>query len=211
MRSKFRQSIRSLTYAAGFGLISALSVHGQDKERVITWPPYAVGSIQRAGANTRLSAITDAVEIVSIEVAGHPIKVGQPFQADDDWLGGVTVRLKNISGLAITAAQMSFSLPETEAQDQGALKISLRYATGSSSKQPNEPRKLIGANEVFDLKLTDAEYQQERNRILQRGLSTGVLKLWISLTMVTFADGTHWSSACLKSSDPGNACPSATQ
>jgi hypothetical protein len=75
------------------------------------------------------------------------------------------------------------------------------------SGQPDVSPKLVAPGEVFELKLTAAEYEQEKNRILQRGLSTGVIKLWIAITTVKFEDGTHWSSACLKSTDPSNACP----
>jgi hypothetical protein len=207
MRGTFQRLLRLLVPAIVVALVGALSVHSQDKKRVITWPPYSVGKVERTGPGSQLSPVVDAVEIVSMEAAGHPIKVGQPFSADDDWLGSLTVRLKNISGQPISGAQISFSLPETQAPDQGTLMTTLRYGPSSSSRQPNEPHKLVAPNEEFELKLTDAEYEQARNRILQRGLSTGVIKLWISLTMVTFEDGTHWSSGCLKSSDPSNACP----
>ena len=83
----------------------------------------------------------------------------------------------------------------------------LRYGTASGLKQTDVSHALVAPDEVFELKLTGAEYDQEKNRILQSGLSTGVIKLWIATTMVRFEDGSHWSSACLKSSDPSNACP----
>ena len=207
MSDKFPGLVRLLVSAIAFVLIGSLSVLGQEKKRVITWPPYSVSMVQGAGPGTKLSPVSDAVEIVSIEVAGHSIKVGQPFSADDDWLGSLTVSLKNISGQAISGAQISFVIPETEAPDRGMLTTKLLYGTSSSSRQPDVPHKLVAPDEVFELKLTVAEYEQEKNRILQAGLSTGVVKLWIGSTMVKFEDGTHWASGCLKSSDPSNACP----
>ena len=142
-----------------------------------------------------------------MEAAGQPIKVGERFVADEDWLGTLTVKLKNISGHTITGAQISFTLPKTQAQDQGSIITTPHYGTASNLKPPDASHKLVAPDEMFELKLTSAEYEQEKSRILQRGLSTGVIKLWIALTMVRFEDGTHWSSACLKSSDPSNACP----
>lgn len=207
MNKKKNSGLRLPASVIAFALLAALSVHAQEKKRVITWPPYMVAMIQGSGPGTQFSSVAEALEIVNIEAAGHPIKVGQPFSADDDWLGTLTVRLKNISGQAIAVVQISFSLPETEASDQGALRTTLRYGPGSSSKQPDVPHKLIAPDEVFELKLTSAEYEQDKNTILQRGLSTGVLKLWIGSTMVRFEDGKYWSRSCLKTSDRANACP----
>ena len=207
MNKKKNSRLRLPVSVIAFALLAALSVHAQEKKRVIIWPPYLVATIQGTGPGTQFSSVADAVEIVSIEAGGHPIKVGQSFGADDDWLGTLTVRLKNISGQAIAVAQISFTLPETEAPDQGALRTTLRYGTGSSSKQPDVPHKLIAPDEVFELKLTGAAYEQEKSTILQRGLSTGVIKLWIGTTMVRFEDGKYWSRGCLKTSDPANACP----
>lgn len=207
MRSETRHVFGLLVSVIVVALAGAVSLHGQEKKRVITWPPYAVVIIRATGPGAKPSPVSDAVELVSLEAAGHPIKAGQSFAADDDWLGTLTVKFKNISGQAISGAQISFTLPETLAPDQGALGITLRYGTASSVKQPNVAATVVAADEVFELKLTAAEYEQEKTRILQRGLPTGVLKLWIATTMVRFEDGTHWSNACLKSSDPANACP----
>lgn len=207
MRAKFPGLHYFLVSAIPFVLVGALSAQSQDKKRVITWPPYSVSTVRGVGSGTKLSPVSDAVEIVSIEVAGHPIKVGQPFGADDDWLGSLSVRLKNISRQAISSAQISFVIPETAAPDRGMLTTKLLYGTSSSSRQPDVPHRLVAPDEVFELKLTVAEYDQEKSRILQAGLSTGVIKLWMGSAMVRFEDGTHWSGGCLKTSDPSNACP----
>jgi hypothetical protein len=197
---------RLLIFEIAFVLAGSLSVQGQDKKRVITWPPYSTSTVQAVGPGAKVSPITDAVEVVSIEVAGQSIKVGQRFSADDDWLGSLTVRLKNISGQPISGAQISFILPETAAPDRGMLTTKLLYGTSYLSKQSDVPHKSVAPDEVFELKFTAAEYEQEKRRILQAGLSTGVLKLWIGSTMLRFEDGTNWGGGCLKSSDPGNAC-----
>ena len=140
MRAKFRGPHCFLLSAIVVALAGVLPAHGQEKERVITWLPYQVSSVQGLGPGAKLSTVTDAVEIVSIEVAGHPIKVGRPFSADDDWLGTLTVKLKNISGQAISGTQISFILPETAAPDRGMLKTKLLYGTSYLSKQSDVPQ-----------------------------------------------------------------------
>ena len=51
------------------------------------------------------------VEIVAVKVKGETILPGRPFAADDDWLLGLTFRLKNVSDRPISYVEISLLFP----------------------------------------------------------------------------------------------------
>jgi hypothetical protein len=78
-----------------FVVITLLFVHpvaGQEKKRIIPFPEWA--SSYEENEEIQL-------ELVEIKVAGKPIILGQPFDADENWLKDMTLRVRNISNKPI--------------------------------------------------------------------------------------------------------------
>ncbi len=70
----------------------------------------------------QLGLTTDTyLEFIEIKMAGKPVVLGQPFDADESWLKGMTLRVKNLSDKPIVAfgvgggliSGMSLVEPET--------------------------------------------------------------------------------------------------
>ncbi len=51
------------------------------------------------------------VEVVAVQVKGEPVMPGRSFAADDDWLLGLTFRLKNVSDRPISYVEISLRFP----------------------------------------------------------------------------------------------------
>lgn len=71
------------------------------------------GNFVKDEARRLIPSPLKALEIVAINAAGQLITLGQPFTADGEWLKDLSVKVRNISGKAISSIRISFTLPET--------------------------------------------------------------------------------------------------
>jgi hypothetical protein len=174
----------------------------QTPSRLISWQPHTYGRITKAGERVRLSPVDEALEIVGFAVGGSPVTLGEPFAAGDEWLKGLTVRVRNISGQTINRAQMTFVLPESRTGEGNTIGLTLKYGPAVSPKLPP-----VQPGEEFELSLPGADYAKLRERIDGRGEPAIINRLFITLTSVGFADGTSWGSGCVRATNPKNSCP----
>src|SRR4051812_27296453 len=94
--------------------ISALSSPVSAQERVISWPTHSNQTqMKERGGEAFAKADLEAVEIIEFKVAGMPVIPGHRFFAGDDWLKGLTVRVKNISDRPASAIRVMFAFPES--------------------------------------------------------------------------------------------------
>jgi hypothetical protein len=205
MKSHVRQRFAEFLACFLFSLAPVMPASGQAQDRVVEWPPYPVGRINSAGAGIVLSPVTAALEIVEVRVADRPIAIGQSFIADDDWVRSLTFRMKNISGQPIIGARLGLGLPETKTADN-SLGFSLEYGKGLSTGIPSDEQKVIGPDEEFELKFSESQYQRHKKFVSERSKRSSFSKVWVGITTVKFADGSIWSSGCLRGSDPSNSC-----
>jgi hypothetical protein len=73
-------------------------LHAQNRDRLIT----TIRSGMRESISHPDGSLTftnlSVVEVIGFSLAGVPITPDQPFQADDDWLTKLRVKVKNSSG-----------------------------------------------------------------------------------------------------------------
>lgn len=136
-----------------------------------------------------------ALEVVEIKVADKPVVLGQAFDANEDWLKTLLVKVKNVSGKPISSVRTGFNLPEAKTE-KGTNGFSLIYGEEfSNSDTDNKSQKVIlPGQEVI---LTRNEIRQHLEAITQRSGKTDFSKVLIGSTMVKFEDGTIWSSGKL--------------
>ena len=61
------------------------------------------------------------VEVVSVKIKGGEIEPGRPFLAGDDWLLGLTLRVRSVSGRPISLVDVSLRFPA--AADRGSKSV----------------------------------------------------------------------------------------
>lgn len=179
-------------------LLPATSVFSQSKNRKVQWPETSISYVnaQGPGHSPELAQI-EALEINDIAVGGKSITMGEFFAADDEWLKNLTVRVKNISSLSISAVQMNLFLPEIM---PGGPLVTLCYGCGDVGKgQSIMPGKEVEMKLVF--------YGWLADQINAKSSLSMITKAEIHDTIVTLTDGRKWITGCLRTANLKNACP----
>jgi hypothetical protein len=192
-------------------ILVALAVFGganaaaQRSNRTLIWPPLPVDRITSAGDGIKLSPVNEAVQISDITVAGHSVIPGETFNADDDWLRTLTIRLKNVSGQTIVAARVGFGLPEKKAGDR-QVGFSLEYGKMGLGGIVREGQAMVRPEEEFEMKFNGDQYRKYLEFFAKHAGSVNFTKAWIGITTIKFEDGTIWSSGCLRATNPRASC-----
>jgi hypothetical protein len=174
-------------------------VFSQTQNKVIEWSTSPIGSNHETARNLLLSRQIDGVEIEDMAVDGKSIIVGEPFAAGDDWLKTFTVRLKNISGQRLVSAQITLVLPEMGVESPD---IVFCYGCVAIEKEQG-----FMPGEVVELKMPGGGfYDWVRSRIAEKGSVSRINKAEIRQMYVRLPSGPTWSSGCIKTANPRNAC-----
>lgn len=171
------------------------------KRTVITQPNnYPASDSISAQNGNMVPTEMRAVTIVSISVEGKQIAVGEPFEASKDWLKGLAVELKNISGIPIRSIRLHFSLPETRANGTPS-GFSLEYGRDLSARFEKTEKPLIAPGENIQISRSETHYKLANEGIEKRtGLSDFSEVVLVNAT-VKFDNGVIWSSHRLPFAD----------
>ena len=117
-------------------------------------------------------------------------------------LKNISFRVKNVSGKQLTRIQIQLVLPEMS--QEGSPQIPFCYGC-----DPIEKQKGVTTGEEVQLTIpVGAVYPWVESRITENGRLSRTSKAQILVVFVGEADGTIWSSRCVKTADLNNACPS---
>lgn len=199
MKELFTSTIALALVVFGGAIAAAQS------NRTLLWPPLPVGRITSAGDGVKLSSVNEAVQISDITVAGKSVIPGEAFNADDDWLRTLTLRLKNVSDQTIVAVRVGFGLPETRAEDR-QVGFSLEYGKMGLGGIVPDGQAMVRPDEEFELRFTDAQYRNYLEFFAKHAGSANFTRAWIGITTIQFKDGTMWSSGCLRATNPRASC-----
>lgn len=145
----------------------------------------------------------EPTKVTKVKVKGKDIKPGENFLDEDDWLRGLTIRMKNTSvGKSIIFIELILDFSD-DPDDASAPAWTIFYghptpATASASVE----RKPIPPGESVDLTLSGVEYDNLREFLGQSGHAGSVKKVEVTLGQVVFDDGTRWSAGRLWRKDP---------
>jgi hypothetical protein len=140
----------------------------------------------------------EALEIVSVTVGSKSITIGEVFSADDLWLKTLTFRVKNVSNLSFSVAQLNLFLPEIM---PGGPLVILCYGCGDDFGKV----KHIAPGEEVEMKV--AFYHWLTDQINAKSSLSKITKAEIQQLIVTQPDGQKWISRCVRTANPKNSCP----
>jgi len=170
----------------------------QSTNRIVQWPANISTPLNTNGAgSSKVLAKIDALEMVDIAVSGKSITIGQSFAGDDEWLKNLTVRVRNVSSLNISSAQLNLFLPEIM---PGGPQVTLCYGCGDVGKGQS-----IAPAEEVEMKIVF--YSWLVGQVNAKSSFSKITKAEIQNVIVKLPDGTSWLSTCLRTSDLKNACP----
>lgn len=158
-------------------VLSPAPVAGQIRSRLIEWhevcPPSAVPS--------------DVLEVVEVTAGGERVAIGQPFDAGEGWLKGLTFRVKNISAAPVIDIRMGVTFPETKDEAQ-VLGLTLYNPELHRSASADGPARVPPGEEI-DLILTDAQYVELRRLSDKRVANKSLTKLDVTPTVAVKFEG----------------------
>jgi hypothetical protein len=141
-------------------------------------------------SSSRPDSDPNVIVVTGVAVAGRQVTPGQPFTAGDDWLRGLTLRVKNVSSKPITYLQFSLSFPEAHYHG-GGLGQTLSYGRNMASGQNAPGAMSLSPGEEAELTLTDEEFHNFRSFAERLNGSADFHRLWLGTATVKFADGTR--------------------
>lgn len=144
----------------------------------------------------RISQPDEPVEDLEVEVGGRAVKLNSMFPAERDWLKGLKVKAKNVSGRPIIFADILLSIPERGTMGR-PLGISVIYGKlPEPYTDPAPGQEAVAPGEVFQLKLSDQTFDTAMKFLAEHQV-TEIIEARISRLMIVFADGTAWNGRLL--------------
>jgi len=200
--------LRTSRIRAGFSSIFAglclLTFTGsgaaQTQQKVLQWADHPVGSHnERTSAPLQIFKQLEVIEIQSVNLGGKSITIGEPFSADEDWLRDLTFRVKNVSDKELMGIQITLILPELDKP------IQVPYVNGCRHDK-NQP--CISPGVEVELRIPPIKlYDWVKSVVATETELPKIRKATIYHVLVSLPGDITWSSGCVKTKDPGNACP----
>ena len=159
-----------------------------------------------AGAQTKLIKrngwYRDApIEVFDLQVKDRGVSFNKAFEADADWLKGVSLKIKNNSEKTIVCIYMAVIFRETAPAPMMYPKYFGR-PTNTSVKPKGQPLELK-PGEVLTVSLAD-EFEGLKRAVEHRRPVDSVNVVELAITRAYFEDGMMWDLGELYRPDPGN-------
>ena len=154
----------------------------QTKKRVIPFPSWSLDN-------------TDdevSLELVEIKIAGKPIALDRPFDADDAWLKNMTLRIKNIGTKPIVAFGVGGGLLKGVAEElpmYASFDYGIAWNWGNNFKPDKEKHRGPVLNVGDAVELSYANVSALGRRVLAKEGEGAFCKLKFMAPAIQFADG----------------------
>lgn len=171
--------------------------------------PWFIASGQQGNQRERLIDTQGSwpecpIKIASVGTAKRKVVLGKPFQDDDDWMKGLTVRVLNSSGKALTHIEVmiTFDRPADQAaQPRADWDLSyganpFHFKLDENIPPPLDP--LIQPGAIQTLELSDSEYGFMRAFLWDLKFPASIEKIHVVVYTIGFADGTAWGGQMYK-------------
>jgi hypothetical protein len=146
----------------------------------------------------------EPIENLGIIRSGQLTKLSEQFDNGDDWLKGVSIRVRNKSDRTIVYVQTGLAFFETQPSGSILLFDALRYGrrpwvAEDASKSPLQ----LEPGATVDLPITDQTYNSLKSFAARKNRNISDFhRATLRLSMVIFDDGTAWSLGSFRCPDP---------
>lgn len=149
----------------------------------------------------------EPVEVEEVKVRGKAVALGAQFSEEDDWLSGLTVKVRNVSDQPVLFLDVALNFPRRGSQEPEARDHLLygRYPLPPGEAAPESPaagQPPILPGETAELALND--YEGTRRFLDQTNYPGAVTDLEIEISDVYFDRDAKWSGGQIFRRDPDN-------
>ena len=187
---KIRSILLSLSAVVLFTSVSfASSAVQQSRERVIRRLP-----IEK----------NEPIGITSVKVNDRAVLSNQKFVADDDWLRGLVISVRNKTDKLILYASIQLQFPRPVAKERFSI-FDMSYGNrGLPQRPPTPSEKLVGLapGETVDIVLSSEEFATLRQFLTGTGYPPSIKTMDLRIDQVIFEDDTMWSGGTSLRRDP---------
>jgi hypothetical protein len=152
----------------------------------------------------------EPVEMEDIQVQDDQglksVKPSAKFRGNEDWLKGLTLRLKNTSGKSIVYVEVRVYVPTSDTEDK-PVAFSLRYGVIPRSGSDNlgfSTSPPITHGRSVTLRLSDDDYELGKNIVREKRGNVNFNHVEIRVGMIVFDDGTAWKNGYSLRRDPND-------
>jgi hypothetical protein len=145
------------------------------------------------------------VVVVAVKVKGEPVVPGRPFAAGDDWLLGLTFRLKNVSDRPISYVEIGLRFPAAAGHKAESVHIVGPVAYGCYPGYPCRPDVSGSSKEILPGETRDVGLRGPESlmaALSQVGALLPVQSAEYDIDSVLFDADTRWSRGLLFRRDP---------
>jgi len=175
--------------------------------RLTAEPSEAQNPAARARTVVRKRWSTEPVKVTVASNKKKPsIEIGKPFDDDDDWLDGFTVKVVNTSDKIITAmnVEMVFRREPGDSRPPAAQDLYFGPSPRSPEYLQRDPNKIIRPGETGELRLSQENYQSLRLLLQETGYPMTITRVELEIRDVGFEDGSMMLAGTLYLPDPGH-------
>jgi hypothetical protein len=147
----------------------------------------------------------EPIAVTGTRVNGRVVLFGERFVAEDDWMKGLVISVKNTSDKLILFVSLGLRFPRpANSQD----KISVTdVSTGNRAlltRPPTGNERLVGIapGETVDLRLSADEFDGIQRFLAGTGYPSSIEKLDLAIDSVIFEDDAMWSNGARLLRDP---------
>ena len=170
--------------------------HAQTLITIVVCLFFSSPAFARRERNIKLAVIPgQPVKVVEVKVGGRAVKPADTFTADNNWLKGLRLKLKNTSGRSITALQIEFIIPESVTGRNAILQpiVYGRESFGAGCARVSTVTKAILNGDNLEMVFSAEDYSRVRQLLADMGVNTPISDIEIRVGMTVFNDGTAWS------------------
>lgn len=186
--------MRKIYSALGLILLSTVFVFGQKTDRMLEFSPIPPSrNLMKAADGKMVPTDAKGLELVEIAVEGKAVTPGSAFSAGDDWIKSLKIKFKNVSDKTISSVRASYLLPEAKYKET-FLGFSLSFGSLSAFADARNDKRSIKPGEEFELMMSEKEYVNNYDFIVQRVGNIQITRAALGMVMVEFEDGGIWST-----------------
>jgi hypothetical protein len=145
----------------------------------------------------------EVVEFSETRVSHRDVEPGKGFEADDEWLNRLFVKVRNISKKPIVFLEVGFDFPETKTTgSEMSYRVTFGQRPNSTFPQNHDPIFMLPGDSL-GIPL-EKEYTNLKSFVERRRRITDIHKVELSVVFVIFADKTGWAAGNYYRQDPEN-------
>ena len=150
----------------------------------------------------------EPIAITTVKVNDRSLVLGRKFTANDDWLSGLVISVKNISDKPILFASIRLVFPRPADSSDGPSIYDLSHGNNPlMTSRPTATEQLVGImpGNTAELGLSNQEFLDLQRFLVSTGYPLGINRVDLRISHVIFDDDTMWYAGALLRRDPTNS------